>query len=202
MWRGELCSDDTSPSELDLAGMYALHLRSLHQKCSGSPHFRMDPSYGVLLPPLAVPTWSTTWHFVSSPFQHNNLDYKSPGNMSIQRNGEHSPDPRFSHSMQGSDQGHLLQYEASAEGNNEAVHPSTHARNLSTDISGFFTKSPSLVAKYNGAINGNQGGVIQSNNAVDELTEMSNTLLGQQFLGMDRVISLDDTDFVLNFDVW
>jgi len=43
------------PSNLDLAGKYLLHLQCLHQKCSGLPNFRLDPNYGGLLPPLAIP---------------------------------------------------------------------------------------------------------------------------------------------------
>jgi hypothetical protein len=43
------------PSSLDLAGKYVLHLQYLHKKCSTLPNFRLDPNYGGLLPPLAIP---------------------------------------------------------------------------------------------------------------------------------------------------
>lgn len=36
----------------------------------------------------------------------------------------------------------------------------------------------------------------------DELTAMSHILLGQQFLEMDRVITLDGTDFDINMNAW
>lgn len=36
----------------------------------------------------------------------------------------------------------------------------------------------------------------------DELTAMSNTLLGQQFLEMDRVITYDGTNFAIDLDGW
>lgn len=35
----------------------------------------------------------------------------------------------------------------------------------------------------------------------DSLTEMSNFLLGQQFLEMDRVITLEETDFTVGMDL-
>lgn len=36
----------------------------------------------------------------------------------------------------------------------------------------------------------------------DELTAMSNTLLGQQFLEMDRVITFDGTNFAMDMNEW
>lgn len=36
----------------------------------------------------------------------------------------------------------------------------------------------------------------------DELTAMSHILLGQQFLEMDRVITLDGTDFDIDMNSW
>ena len=36
----------------------------------------------------------------------------------------------------------------------------------------------------------------------DELTAISHTLLGTEFLGLDRVITLNDTDFSMNFAGW
>lgn len=36
----------------------------------------------------------------------------------------------------------------------------------------------------------------------DELTAMSHVLLGQQFLEMDRVITLDGTDFDIDMSSW
>ncbi|KAH8811354.1 fungal-specific transcription factor domain-containing protein [Xylogone sp. PMI_703] len=197
MWRGELSSDTKDPSELDLAGMYALHLRGLHEKCSSSPHFRMDPSYGVLLPPLAVPKWSTTWHFVSSPFQHNNSSYNSPQKMDDQRHNQNASDLQPKSPLR-RNQGSVYEYQNAG---GVSVNLIQQPQSIGSYGPPFFEKSPSM----NGAVNGGMnGGIVQmqNNNNIDELAEMSNTLLGQQFLGMDRVISLDDTDFVLNFDTW
>lgn len=41
-----------------------------------------------------------------------------------------------------------------------------------------------------------------SSSVEDELTAMSNVLLGQQFLEMDRVITLNDTNFAIDLDGW
>jgi hypothetical protein len=35
-----------------------------------------------------------------------------------------------------------------------------------------------------------------------ELLAVSNQLMDQEFLDMDRVITLDDMDFALGFDLW
>lgn len=49
-----------------------------------------------------------------------------------------------------------------------------------------------------GALNMNYPGEIMD----DELTAMSHILLGQQFLEMDRVITLDGTDFDIEMGNW
>lgn len=41
-----------------------------------------------------------------------------------------------------------------------------------------------------------------TNSVEDELTAMSNVLLGQQFLEMDRVITYDGTNFAIDLDGW
>jgi hypothetical protein len=51
--------------------------------------------------------------------------------------------------------------------------------------------------------NGSQtNGAYDAESVEDELTVMSNMLLGQQFLEMDRVITFDGTNFAIDMNNW
>jgi hypothetical protein len=45
-------------------------------------------------------------------------------------------------------------------------------------------------------------GAYDAESVEDELTVMSNVLLGQQFLEMDRVITFDGTNFAIDMNNW
>jgi len=47
-----------------------------------------------------------------------------------------------------------------------------------------------------------QDGNSYNGNDAAELLAVSIKLMNQEFLGMDRVITLDDMDFALGFDLW
>jgi hypothetical protein len=47
-----------------------------------------------------------------------------------------------------------------------------------------------------------QEGIKDSGHDTAELLAVSNQLMDQEFLDMDRVITLDDMDFALGFDLW
>jgi hypothetical protein len=53
-WRGYNVGD-VNLRTLDLAGQYALELKSLHRNCIESPNFNMHTNFGELLPSLAIP---------------------------------------------------------------------------------------------------------------------------------------------------
>lgn len=65
-WRG-YDADDLSFQKLDLAGQYALELRSLHQRCMESASFSIHANFGDLLPSLAIPRSSNSSKSTSIP---------------------------------------------------------------------------------------------------------------------------------------
>ncbi|KAE9372531.1 hypothetical protein N431DRAFT_466776 [Stipitochalara longipes BDJ] len=200
----ELCSgvktfseeETVHPSNLDLAGKYLLHLQFLHQKCSSLPNFRLDPNYGGLLPPLAIPpplsaTTSSPNPRLTDPNHLRHLSYsgQSPGNNfgQIYSNGS-AVVPLTNQSP------------------TSAISPRSqpHARRP-TGL------SPTWYTNVNTTEDRNASGGLQSihqevnghnSHNTAELLAVSNQLMDQEFLDMDRVITLDDMDFALGFDLW
>ena len=184
------------PSTLDLAGKYLLHLQFIHQKCSSLSNFRLDPNYGGLLPPLAIPPpLSAT---TSSP--HPQLT--NPNHLRhLSQSGQSPSNPVSRICANGSSAIPLTNQSPTS-----AISPrsQTHIRRP-TGL------SPTWYATVNAPEDKNADGGFQSmyqevngHNSHDtaELLAVSNQLMDQEFLDMDRVITLDDMDFALGFDMW
>jgi hypothetical protein len=188
--------------------MYSLQLRDLHSRCLNNNSFGKDllgysefipgTSIGGLLPPLSLPA-----HRISSM---SKSVLRNEGNLSKNNQPNH-PSNKSKHSSRATDSSitktihshHNLSAPIAATAssglNNVYVSPrgNTHptaaiSGNVASDqFSGFY------------ADNIGNARVISTNSAAepveDELITMSNILLGQQFLEMDRVISFHGTDF-------
>ncbi|KAG0645331.1 putative transcriptional regulatory [Hyphodiscus hymeniophilus] len=193
----------------DIAADYASQLQELHAKCMSDGNFGRDmlgysdsipnSNFGGLLPPLGIPTSRNGSQarqdqrnlrespLDESPRNHTNrshypteeristtsnlntqLGYPGPQkSMPAPESGTSPSEPPFS-------------YGSLHAGMTQMPSPSHNMANSS------FQEMPS-----NNVWN---GGLIVEN-AEDGLTAMSNILLSQQFLEMDRVITLDGTDF-------
>jgi hypothetical protein len=185
------------PSNLDLAGKYLLHLQYLHQKCSSLPKFRLDPNYGGLLPPLAIPPPLAA--ISSSP----NPRLTDPNHLKQLNQPGESPSNG------------LVQLHSSAATNGittqsptSAISPrsQTHVRRP-TGLSPTWYTSVHNTEDRNaggGLQNTSQGGngIGHNSHHTAELLAVSSQLMDQEFLDMDRVITLDDMDFALGFDLW
>ncbi|KAN0110702.1 Fungal specific transcription factor domain containing protein [Hyaloscypha variabilis] len=184
------------PSNLDLAGKYLLHLQCLHHKCSSIPNFRLDPNYGGLLPPLAIPPPLSA--ITSSPrprltdpnhLRHLSHSRQSPGNNLGQLYANGNPAIPLTNQSPTS-----------------AISPrsQSHVRRP-TGL------SPTWYTNVNAAEDRNASGGVQgmhqdvngyNSHDTAELLAVSNQLMDQEFLDLDRVITLDDMDFALGFDLW
>lgn len=188
--------DATHPSNLDLAGKYLLHLQCLHQKCSDLPNFRLDPNYGGLLPPLAIPP----------PLAATSS----------------SPRPRLTAPN------YFRQLSQSGQSPRDGANPFGHVYVTSTTVP-FATQSPTsaisprsqahvrrptgLSPTWYANVNNTEDRSVElqsmhqevnghASHDTAELLAVSNQLMDQEFLDMDRVITLDDMDFALGFDLW
>ncbi|KAH8762932.1 fungal-specific transcription factor domain-containing protein [Hyaloscypha finlandica] len=188
--------DATLPSNLDLAGKYLLHLQCLHQKCSGLPNFRLDPNYGGLLPPLAIPPPLA----VTSPSPRP----RSTAPNYLRQLSQSGQSPRDGANTFGHMYGTSTAVPFTTQSPTSAISPRSQAHvRRPTGL------SPTWYANVNNAedrsvelqsmhqeVNGH------TSHDTAELLAVSNQLMDQEFLDMDRVITLDDMDFALGFDLW
>jgi hypothetical protein len=190
-----------------MAASYSLQLQGLHAKCMSDESFGRDmlgysesipnTNFGGLLPPLGIPTSrnesqarQNQWNIRESPpngspkHKRNLSQYPSerqtPTNINLNRllgypqenipapvSGAASSDPEFSY-------GSLHSGMACMPSSSQNTATNTLPGMPSDDV-----WNSSLIVE----------------NAEDGLTAMSNMLLSQQFLEMDRVITFDGTDF-------
>jgi hypothetical protein len=157
--------------------------------------FRLDPNYGGLLPPLAIPPPLAAAS--SSPQRRlNDANYLRQLNQPAQS-------PR--------DAGNHFAHMHS----NGAVPPTTHSptSTISPLTQAHARRPTGLSPTWYSNINNtenrtagmspmSQDGNNYNGNDAAELLAVSNQLMDQEFLEMDRVITLDDMDFALGFDLW
>ena len=226
-WQGQSGPprDGSNPFKLNIAGKYALHLQSLHQKCMNSPQFRMDANFSGLLPPLAVPTPSVS---SSSPSQHFPPDPQISDIISEQQNqrqtrarAQRIRSQRYNHHPQPYSPSDIQTMTSDLQTSQApfSVFPRPQSHNFTylnqnetpykqTYFSGPPPSPPTMNSTMSPS--GDGGGMMPiphshahgNEHSIDELTAMSNSLLGQQFLEMDRVITLDETDFALDIGMW
>lgn len=193
--RGAIDSSDGDtihPSNLDLAGKYVLHLQCLHQKCSSLPGFRLDPNYGGLLPPLAIPPPLAVKPSQRRSADHNHLRQlsqpgQSPGNVL-------GPAYSFSNTA----------VPLTTQSPTSGISPRTHAQaRRPTGLSPtWYTTVGDGEDRTTGLQNVPQNGNAHNGHDTAELLAVSNQLMDQEFLDMDRVITLEDMDFALGIDLW
>jgi hypothetical protein len=193
--------DTIHPSNLDLAGKYVLHLQCLHQKCSSLPSFRLDPNYGGLLPPLAIPPPLAAASSSTHP-QFTDPNYLRQ----LSQTGQSPRDTSNSFSqIYGTSAGNgSAAIPLTSQSPTSAISPRAHSQ--SRRPTGL---SPTWYTNMNGTEDRSAGirpmpqdGNNYNGHDTAELLAVSNQLMDQEFLDMDRVITLDDMDFTLGFDLW
>ena len=200
-WRGYGTHD--SAQSLCLATKYSFHLKELHAKCVNEENVGSDllgyPDVGGLLPPLSIPNIHIS--SLGQTFQGNITGTPKDINHSNRPSLSHHPSANTrspsmtSHRLPQQNVSTPTTAALSSEFANTyvspggTIHPMTSSsKNLESDhFSGLLP------------INISNPSFMGQNSAVetveDELTAMSNLLLGQQFLEMDRVIPFDGTNF-------
>jgi hypothetical protein len=188
--------DTIHPSNLDLAGKYVLHLQFLHQKCSGLPNFRLDPNYGGLLPPLAIPPP------LAASFASPHPRLTEPNHLrQLSQSGQSPHDA-------GNTVGHMYgssnTIPFSTQSPTSAISPRSQAHvRRPTGLSPTWYTTVNNIEDRSAGLQSMQEEVNRLNSHdTAELLAVSNQLMDQEFLDMDRVITLDDMDFALGFDLW
>ncbi|KAG4436263.1 hypothetical protein IFR05_008245 [Cadophora sp. M221] len=213
-WQGQETQDRQNSSNEkgpSIATQYALQLESFHTTFANQPQFCMNvlgysqDSAGRTVDSLLPSTFSpypTSPDTVQSPSQrhHTANFYNNPrpgtNGSAGQRNIVHQPsrlgDPRYP-------------IETSSPQNTIRT-PRTSISNLGNHEWQTLHNSQPLGMASNMQIphnNNMQPNIdFDSVSVDDELTAMSNALLGQQFLEMDRVITYDGTNFAIDLDGW
>jgi hypothetical protein len=191
----------------DLAAQYAAQLESFHESFSQNPRYCMDvlgysrnsSTSGVdsLLPFLRLNQSSpkVTSHFSPARSEPQIRWQSVPASNNIHNNREIEPSdsrspfesrssnemPRNSDEVRGPDQASVNAW------------PSLPSyQPMTGDLS-------SITRLRNGS---HTNGAYDAESVEDELTVMSNVLLGQQFLEMDRVITFDGTNFAIDMNSW
>jgi hypothetical protein len=206
-WQGFLVreNDQVERQDLDAAAKYALELEELHARCLSDANYRMDifrysdessnSVTGSSVSPAAVPRHEGSASSQSSQvrrqsFNHRPAETTSPPNRPSNTNRRRSLYGQQSFSSTSGP------FNAPQNGRLQTleVHPmASPSSGMRIDpLEGGSTGG----INNSGLINMNYPGEIMD----DELTAMSHILLGQQFLEMDRVITLDGTDF--DIDNW
>ena len=207
-WEG--CRDHHPDQSQDLATKYSLMLKGLHSRCLidetfgkdilGYSEFIPNTNRGGLLPPLSLPNCR-----LSSPSQSHLGDAtQSPKNNSrmsrpsISHNisrGVRSPTTILNNSFHDNIASPMTTAASSVVANNyvssgATTHPVTSS--LRDNGPGPFS---GLALNNSNWGPGRPGRIAAAEPIEDELSAMSDILLGQQFMEMDRVIPFDGTDF-------
>jgi hypothetical protein len=194
-WQGFQHFTDSSKSDqvgTDLANQYANRLESFHATFQNRPGFCLevlgyskhisDPSVDGLLPSIS----------------NHSLGLRSPV--------QHSFSPRVQELMQ--DKRNWRQYPASSRRKSTASVPQAESISPSASNVSF---NPSMHGpgswqnpqmSYANHQNTSNVRAFAESVGEDELTAMSDMLLGQQFLEMDRVITFDSANFALDMSGW
>jgi hypothetical protein len=208
-WQGYLLEENEQlhRADLDAAAKYALKLEELHTRCSTDKNYRMDIfGYSEETPKSTASDGSpaTVARYEASPSSQS----------SHGRTQTYQPiDAAGSSAMQSFNHGRSL-YPIQSQ-SSPGPFPSPQAgrlpaldmHNITSPVSAM-RMNPIEGGTHAGNTPGGMGnqGLINMNYPGeimdDELTAMSHILLGQQFLEMDRVITLDGTDFTIDMRDW
>ena len=210
-WQGYLLEDNEAldRADLDAAAKYALKLEELHARCMTDKNYRMDifgysdetpKSTGSSGSPSAV-----SRHDASPSSQSSHVRTQSLNQHTAETTGA-THRSSFSHGRPM----YPIQSQSSPAGpfnpqsgrlpsvdRHNMVSPSSGMRMNLTEGGNRTGSTPGGMSNP-GLMNMNYPGEMMD----DELTAMSHVLLGQQFLEMDRVITLDGTDFDIDMSSW
>ena len=221
-WQGSQNDDEqqsrtVSRSELDMAARYASQLRELHEKCEDDPKFYMkilgysevtertrdSMRYSATISrPEAVsnrPISTARQGFSSRP-SFDGL-YSQPQNSTFyQQRMMRSNEPSNSIHGPATSLSNLSNSSPSVEDQSRYFMPQVPETPPSlTDMSISHMVENRSESEATGRLIGigERDEILQ-----DELSVMSQLLLGQQFLDLDRVITLEGTDFDFNVGTW
>jgi len=185
-WKGPSATSTTLHGDhprqvLDLAGQYAAQLEQFHAAflqhpghCMNVLGYSRDPAFESV--DCLLPNIKSRRSRGSRAHATNEFNW-TPGSESGPRFGAaESSRARMPETM-----------------NTPALHASAHL----WDSAGYLAPNTGHAANATRLSAG-----FDSNSVEDELTAMSNVLLGQQFLEMDRVITFNDTNFAIDLDGW
>ncbi|KAH7391643.1 fungal-specific transcription factor domain-containing protein [Cadophora sp. MPI-SDFR-AT-0126] len=213
-WQGNEKADQENPPNeqgSDIAAQYAVQLEKFHTSFLNNPQFCMNvlgysqDSAGRTvdsLLPLIYSASPTSPNTAPSPSQHqrltslnNNSPRHYPNGSTVHQNMTRQP-ARMNDAR----------YPIETSSPQNAVRtPRGSITNLGNHEWQNFQSSQSMGLPSNMHIaqNNMQPNIDYDSVSVDdELTAMSNALLGQQFLEMDRVITYDGTNFAIDLDGW
>ena len=215
-WRGYQQHESTNEDykTMCMAAKYALHLRELHSKCQSEPNSYMDIlgysnatsdyDVGGLLPTiLAQPNFRP---FSPHPPLNNRGRSSEIENPNLQQGSRSylqvlSPSPNPTSNPDHSQGYHPFNdSHPNAISNTSQLPPPFVSQGLDTNAQG--TLSNDIMrngVECDNIIVDMSGG---NENIEDELTAMSHNLFGQQFLELDRVITLEGTDFDFDMNHW
>ena len=213
-WQGYQQPEQQSASNetgSDIAAQYAMQLESFHTSFLNNPQFCINVlgysqesgSNVDSLLPFTLTAFPTSPNTVQSPFQHQRIANFHNAKSRAQANGSTTQATNIAHQPAVMND---ARYPIEASSPQNAVRtPRGSIVNLGNHEWQNF---------HNSQMMGGPSGLQASQNNIapnidydsvsvdDELTAMSNALLGQQFLEMDRVITYDGTNFAIDLDGW
>lgn len=206
-WHGYFLDDNDQldREDLDAAAKYAMKLEELHTRCSTDKNYRMDIfAYSDETPKSTGSSGSppTVSRYDASP--------SSQSSHVRTQSFQHSADASGASARPGFNHGRPLYPIPSQTSPAGSFNPAQGGRLPPVDMHNMTSPRSVRMNPVEGGSN-NPGGI--PNPALmnvnypgeimdDELTAMSHILLGQQFLEMDRVITLDGTDFDIDMNSW
>ncbi|PVH73499.1 hypothetical protein DL98DRAFT_595018 [Cadophora sp. DSE1049] len=213
-WQGYQQPEQQSSSNekgCNIAAQYAMQLESFHTSFLNNPQFCMNvlgysqDSAGRTVDSLLPSTYSispTSPNTIASPSQHQRATSFYNSYPRSQTNGS-AVQPNVSQQPAGMND---ARYPIETSSPQNAVRtPRGSITNLGSHEWQNFHNSQNMGIPSNMQIprNNMQPNIDYDSISVDdELTAMSNALLGQQFLEMDRVITYDGTNFAIDLDGW
>lgn len=200
-WNG--CSPavyDANIKHLDLAARYAALLEAMHAKCLKEPDLPTDLlfQYDITSDLHAIRGTASTSHQWTSAFGEVSgvLWRAGPGPSPIFNHPAHLNTPYI--------RGRKQYFNPLSPGNSSIVHNMDTPRQITTGLpDGMHPqrhRPPLAQGMVNSVVVNHTEGSGQTPD--DELTLMSNVLLDQQFSDLDRVITLDGTNFAFDMSYW
>ncbi|KAL1968631.1 hypothetical protein VTN77DRAFT_1457 [Rasamsonia byssochlamydoides] len=230
-WQGFLSDQTQADQRQDIAARYASLLQALHAKCMSEPDLRAEELFDYDLTSDLNVNASRDHSFhvpelresASAPYSVDNAGPSTvaqgypvdPGSSSSRGFENAFPGPNLGTLCNAHAEGSLYNSISPRNADASIVHP-THQQDPAGIVSHLSSPANHNIPTTNvetsrrdhptGPENNNNRQNIDGcggdkNTTEDELTMMSNVLLGQQFSELDRVITLDGTDFAFDLSM-